>query len=94
MTKEEFNRFLKEKRAAIEAIQNEILEIKAQYCKENAPLKVGDRIRLKGKEGVISQVSIPWDTSFEYRWRPFKKDGSEGAEKTIWGFDEKNIEKL
>lgn len=93
MTREEYLKMRKEKEAEIKKINNEIEMLKEQYCKDNAPFNIGDRIRLNGKEGVISVIKV-WFDDFEYYWRPFRKDGTEGAEKRIWSYDYKNIERI
>lgn len=93
MTKEEYLKAVKEKQSEIAKLESEIKILDEEYCKDCAPFKIGDKIRIKGKEGVISSVRV-WYNEFEYNWRPFRKNGSEGAEKKIWSFDIKNIEKV
>lgn len=93
MTRQEYLAARGKKEEEIRNIRNEILELRAQYCKDCAPYKVGDRIRLNGKEGVISYVE-PYGDEFSYKWRPFRKDGSEGYERTIMYYDTKIIKKL
>lgn len=92
MTKEEYLDLKYEKLNKIAEIHAEIENIAKQYVKDNALYKVGDRIRLNGKEGIISSIRVSADM-FDYYWRPFRKDGREGAEKRILGYEEKNIEK-
>ena len=48
MTKEEFLVALKEKKEVIENINKEIAELKAQYCNDCVPYKIGDKIKLNG----------------------------------------------
>lgn len=93
MTKKEYEEKLAEKQAEISKINNEISRLKEQYCNDCSPLKIGDRIRFNGKEGIITSVRTSWK-HFEYKWKPFRKDGSEGCEKNIWSFDFDKIEKL
>lgn len=93
MTKEEYLALKYEKLNKIAEIHSEIDKIEEHYIKDNALYKVGERIRLNGKEGVISSIRLCADM-FNYSWRPFRKDGKNGAEKRIWGYEENNIEKL
>ena len=93
MTKEEYLALKYEKLNKIAEIHSEIDKIEEHYIKDNALYKVGERIRLNGKEGVISSIRLFADM-FNYFWRPFRKDGKNGAEKRIWGYEENNIEKL
>lgn len=93
MTKEEYLALKYEKLNKIAEIHAEIDKIEKKYIKDNAVYKVGDRIRLNGKEGTISSIRVFADM-FNYYWRPFRKDGKDGAEKRIWSYEEKNIEKI
>lgn len=93
MTKKEYEEKLAEKQAEISRIKDEISELTRQYCDDCSPFKVGDRVRFKGKEGIITSVAPSWKL-FEYKWKPLRKDGSEGCEKNIWGFDFDKIEKV
>lgn len=88
MTKEEYLALKYEKLNKIAEIHAEIENIAKQYVKDNALYKVGDRIRLNGKEGFISSIHV-CDDMFDYYWKPFRKDGKEGAEKRIWSYEEK-----
>ena len=94
MTREEFLVALKEKKEAIENINKEIAELKAQYCNDCAPYKIGDKIKLNGKEGIISSIGVDYNYEFTYKWRPFKKDGSEGCERIIWRYDIEKMKKV
>lgn len=94
MTRQEYLSERAKKEEQIRKISKEIEELRAQYCKDCAPYKVGDRIRLNGKEGVISYVEPYGDDDFSYNWRPFREDGSEGFNRPIWDYDTKNIKKV
>lgn len=93
MNREEYEKKLAEKNAEIDKINKQINELKKQYCNDCSPFKVGDRVRFNGKEGVITSIYPSWK-NFEYKWKPFRKDGSEGSEKNIWSFDFDKIEKI
>lgn len=93
MNRKEYEEKLSEKRMEISNIENEIKELTEQYCNDCSPFKVGDKIRFYRKEGVITKI-YPVRDKFEYIWRPFRKDGNEGAERKIWSFDFNKIEKL
>lgn len=94
MTREEFLVALKEKKEAIENINKEIAELKAQYCNDCAPYKIGNKIKLNGKEGVISSIGVDYNYEFTYKWRPFNKDGSKGDERCIWIYDMEYMKKV
>ena len=95
MIKEEFLVALKEKEEAIENINKEIAELKAQYCNDCAPYKIGDKIELYGKIGIISYIGVDsYNHDFKYKWRILKKDGSEGIVRDIWSYDTKSIKKV
>ena len=93
MTRKEYLALRDKKEEEIRKIGKEIAELRNQYCNDCAPYKIGDKIRLNGKEGVISYIE-PYGDEFSYKWRPFKTDGSEGFERTILCYDTKNIEKV
>lgn len=87
MTTKEFEVRIRQLYAEIREKETEISKIKKEYANENAPLKIGDKIIREGKEGIISdiKVNINFPTVFNYKWRPFKKDGSLSFERVLWG---------
>lgn len=87
MTIEEFEKKTKQIYHEIRERKNEIRRISKEYAKENAPLKIGDKIMREGKDGIISDVdtNINFPTVFNYKWKPFKKDGSLSFERDLWG---------
>lgn len=86
MTKEELEAKMKQLYSEIRERENEIIIIRKEYAKEHAPFKVGDVVTCKGKKGVITQVSVSGVliTSFNYRWQPYKKNGSLSYERDLW----------
>lgn len=86
MTKEELEAKMKQLYSEIRERENEIIIIRKEYAKEYAPFKVGDVVTCKGKKGVITQVSVSGvlTTSFNYRWQPYKKDGTLSYERELW----------
>ena len=91
MTKEELEAKMKQLYSEIIERQNEIIIIRKEYAKEHAPFKVGDVVTCKDKKGVITQVSVSGvsTTSFDYRWQPYKKDGTLSYERELWDKFEK-----
>lgn len=68
----------KEYRQKVLEKENEIKEIGEQYIKDNSPFQIGDMIRVNGKKGVISKVTIvdSLENHFNYSYRPLNKDGN------------------
>lgn len=95
MTKDEYDKLVGQKYNQIRELEHQINQLTKQYCEENSPLKIGDKIRFNDKQGIITSIkpSILGD-SFEYVWKPFKKDGSLGCEKFIYYYQVQNIEKI
>lgn len=91
MNKDEFEARLKQLYAEMRERRDEIIRIRKEYAKEHAPFKVGDEVVCYGKRGVITQVSVSGVliTSFDYKWQPYKKDGSLSYERDLWSKFEK-----
>ena len=95
MTAEELIKTIDEKVAQIDNIKNDIKELKKQYCEENAPFKVGDKIKFKNKTGYIKEVRLGYLLNdFHYLWTPILKNGKIGCSKWIYDYDVHLIEKL
>lgn len=94
MNKEEYSKIVSNKRAQIRELQNQIIQLTKQYCEENSSFKKGDKIRLNGKEGVISSINIGTFKDFDYKWRPYKKDGHLSYERMLDWTEQDKIEKI
>lgn len=92
MTKEEYKAICDEKNEEIYKIKYELKLAREEYCRDCSQFKIGEKVSLNGKEGIITKI-MAYDDVFEYRWRPFKKDGTEGVERKIHFWDFKNIKK-
>lgn len=58
MTRDEVKALIKEKEEQIIKIQREIRKIKRDFCKSNAPYKVGDDVLINGKQAVVTSVYL------------------------------------
>lgn len=92
MTKEEYTAIYTEKNKKIFKLKRELKLATEEYCRDCSPFKIGEKVSLNGKEGVITKIMV-YNDIFEYRWKPFKKDGTDGVERDIHFWDFKNIKK-
>lgn len=95
MTKDEYDKLVDQKHDQIRELEHQIDQLTKQYCEENSSLKIGDKIRFDNKQGIITSIRLAiLGDSFEYVWKPLKKDGSLGCEKLIRYYQVQNIEKI
>lgn len=64
------------KQKALEYNRKEREKAAESYITENCPFKVGEKVIYKGKPGKIEAIGASTDGSFQYDFRPFKKDGT------------------
>ena len=93
MTKEEYWAIVNKKYSEVAKLKKEIEELTVQYCNDNAPFKIGDKVRINWREGIITSIE-PYGDDFYYKWRPFNKDGSKGDERCIWIYDMEYMKKV
>lgn len=95
MTHEEYILAINQKRAQIRDLKKQIYQLTEQYCEQNSPFKIGDKIRLGDKEGVISFVGLDFlESGFMYKWTPIKKNGKFDYEQRIYSYEIPHIEKI
>lgn len=61
---------------ALEYNDKERAKADKSYIAENCPFKVGDKAIYKGNPGTIERINVKCNGSFEYYFRPNKKDGT------------------
>lgn len=96
MVQEEFARKMAEAQARIEKAKKDMRELRKQYIEENAPYKVGDKVKIvtpaeprwnKGEETVfafIKSIEVSDDGMFTPELNAVKKDGTEHKNKRVW----------
>ncbi len=96
MVQEEFARKMAEAQARIEKAKKDMREWRKQYIEENAPYKVGDKVKIvtpaeprwhKEEETVfafIKSIEVSDDGTFTPELNAVKKDGTEHKNKRVW----------
>lgn len=77
MTISELKKELANKQHEIIKLAHERDVLLSEYCKENAPLKIGDRVSYNGQMGYIVEVCLnDYEDAFDYVWKGILPDGS------------------
>lgn len=94
MTKEEFKQKMADANERMRLAKRDILALRRKYIEENAPYKVGDKVRIdtpahdKCREtteyGYITNISVTDEGMFRPDLHACKKDGSERKNKNLW----------
>lgn len=81
------------KQKALDYNRKEREKADESYIAENCPFKVGDKAIYKGKPGTIETIKTTSDGSFEYYFRPNKKDGTPSLKGTNVYWYNRGLEK-
>ena len=96
MVQEEFARRMAEAQARIDKAKKDMRELRKQYIEENAPYKVGDKVKIVTPEdlrwrneeetvfGFIKSIEVSDDGTFTPELNAVKKDGTEHKNKRVW----------
>ena len=87
MDKETFVKRMSElaeiKRKALEYDGKEREKATESYIAEACPFKVGKKVKLNGREAIMSSIEAFVDGDFRYKIRMIKKDGTPHIRETV-----------
>lgn len=70
------------KQKALEYNQEEKAKAVKSYVAECCPFKIGDKVTLNGRTGIIEDIFVECSGTFSYGIRYYKKDNSPGGRVT------------
>lgn len=94
MTQQEFAAQVAELKAQSQKIHRQIVELRKQYIQENAPYKIGDKVKVEFAErcgqpktveyGFVKEINVEDDGKFIPDLYAMKKDGTAHKNKHLW----------